>query len=209
VALRWPAEGIDNELPDICLGLEREFRWVALQFPIQFVGAIMIAQGISSNASHNQSSQSDLYHFRLWLQPHVSCTTWEYRGVSTTPFVALPLPCRVDLLYGLLAIRLQIFPFLLVIFFLPPTTQARVRHIRPSHKATMADQEALIRSTYQASAATWPFTAISTILFSMRVFSRVHLHKDTVGWDDLVISLSWVRSSPRQHRCAVHYEPRR
>lgn len=61
----------------------------------------------------------------------------------------------------------------------------------------MANQEALIQSTYQASAATWPFTAISTILFGMRVFSRMRLHKDGLGWDDLVISISWVRSLPR------------
>ncbi|KAL9640461.1 MAG: hypothetical protein Q9164_000280 [Protoblastenia rupestris] len=56
----------------------------------------------------------------------------------------------------------------------------------------MADQEALTRITHQASAATWPFTAISTILFGMRVFSRMRLHKDALGWDDLVISISWM-----------------
>lgn len=75
----------------------------------------------------------------------------------------------------------------------------------------MADQQALLRITYQASAATWPFTAISSTLFAMRVFSRVHLRKtavgrdavgrdavgwDAVGWDDLVLSVSWVCSPP-------------
>lgn len=60
----------------------------------------------------------------------------------------------------------------------------------------MAEQEALVRSTYQATAATWPFTAISTILFAMRTYSRMRLHKEALGWDDLVISISWVGTRP-------------
>ena len=64
----------------------------------------------------------------------------------------------------------------------------------------MADDQALIRSTYQASAATWPFTAVSTILFGMRTFSRIHETRDTLHWDDLVLSVSWVRSPPRPVR---------
>ncbi|KAJ5587720.1 uncharacterized protein N7459_003485 [Penicillium hispanicum] len=44
----------------------------------------------------------------------------------------------------------------------------------------------------QASAATWPFFAISTLLFLMRSYSRLRLHTDALGWDDLVISFSWV-----------------
>ena len=66
-------------------------------------------------------------------------------------------------------------------------------HILPSQMAAMADQEALIRSAYQASAATWPFTAMSTSLFGMRLFSSMRLQKDAIDWGDLVISVSWVR----------------
>ena len=73
----------------------------------------------------------------------------------------------------------------------------------------MVDQEALTQLTYQASAATWPFTAISTILFGMRTYSRLHLmHKNAVGWDDFVISISWVGFPQRLHQCTEHYEPR-
>lgn len=61
----------------------------------------------------------------------------------------------------------------------------------------MADQQALTQRTYQAAAATWPFTAIATTLFGMRVFSRLRLQKDALGWDDIIISVSWVSYSLR------------
>ena len=73
---------------------------------------------------------------------------------------------------------------------------------------TMIDQEALNRSTYQASAATWPFTAITTILFGMRAFSRFYVQKDALGWDDLVISISWVCSLLRQLLCNTRHKIR-
>ncbi|KAJ5182591.1 hypothetical protein N7492_000207 [Penicillium capsulatum] len=47
---------------------------------------------------------------------------------------------------------------------------------------------------HDAPAATWPFTAIATILFFMRTFSRVRLQKDSFGWDDAVITVSWAIS---------------
>lgn len=45
---------------------------------------------------------------------------------------------------------------------------------------------------HHAPAATWPFTAITTILFIMRTWSRFRLQKDSFGWDDLMITISWV-----------------
>lgn len=44
----------------------------------------------------------------------------------------------------------------------------------------------------QGPAATWPFFAISTVLFLLRSYSRLRLHTEALGWDDLVISISWV-----------------
>ncbi|KAL8723380.1 MAG: hypothetical protein Q9225_000296 [Loekoesia sp. 1 TL-2023] len=61
----------------------------------------------------------------------------------------------------------------------------------------MADREALLGLTYQASAATWPFTAISTCIFGMKVYSRFRLQKSALGWDDLVISVSWALNMVR------------
>lgn len=103
------------------------------------------------------------------------------------PSFSLPL-LQIALLLHILASFLD---FLLLVHSL-----ARVRNIFSIRTAAMADLEALTPSTYQASAATWPFTAILTILFGMKIFSRMHLHKDALGWDDLVLSISWVRSPP-------------
>lgn len=57
----------------------------------------------------------------------------------------------------------------------------------------MSQQEKLIQFTYQASAAAWPFFAIATIIFGLRTVSRVWFTEAAFGWDDLVISVSWVR----------------
>ena len=73
----------------------------------------------------------------------------------------------------------------------------------------MADHDTLIQSTYQGTAATWPFTGISTVLFGMKLFSRLRLQTDVLGWDDLVIAVSWVRSLLGGHRCARNLEVER
>lgn len=61
----------------------------------------------------------------------------------------------------------------------------------------MASHDRLIRSTYQGAAATWPFTSISTILFGIKVFSRLCVQTDVLGWDDLVIAVSWILNITR------------
>ena len=58
----------------------------------------------------------------------------------------------------------------------------------------MSEQEALTQFTYQASAAAWPFFAISTVLFGMRTIARTWYNEAPFGWDDLAISVSWVRT---------------
>ena len=67
----------------------------------------------------------------------------------------------------------------------------------------MEDRDALLRITHQACAATWPFTAITTMLFGMKAFSRLRLQRNALGWDDLVIAISWVPASSPQYRCAA------
>lgn len=59
----------------------------------------------------------------------------------------------------------------------------------------MEDRDDLLRITHQASAATWPFTAIATVLFGLKAFSRLRLQRNALGWDDLVIAISWVPES--------------
>ncbi|KAL8949401.1 MAG: hypothetical protein Q9222_004484 [Ikaeria aurantiellina] len=56
----------------------------------------------------------------------------------------------------------------------------------------MTDPNRLDQITYEASAATWPFTALATCLFGIRVFSRAKLLRDALDWDDLVVTVSWV-----------------
>ncbi|RAH70082.1 uncharacterized protein BO66DRAFT_438443 [Aspergillus aculeatinus CBS 121060] len=43
----------------------------------------------------------------------------------------------------------------------------------------------------QASAITWPFTALSTLIFAMRTSSRLCFNKYGLAWEDLIITLSW------------------
>ena len=56
----------------------------------------------------------------------------------------------------------------------------------------MTQQEDLSTFTLQASAATWPFFTIATILFGLRTVARLWYTEASFGWDDFVISLSWV-----------------
>lgn len=74
---------------------------------------------------------------------------------------------------------------LALVFFIPCTL----------HIVVMEDRDALLRITHQACAATWPFTAITTVLFGMKAFSRLRLQRNALGWDDLVIAVSWVPAS--------------
>lgn len=39
----------------------------------------------------------------------------------------------------------------------------------------------------------WTLTGVSTLLFSLRLTSRLFIKRGTTGWDDAVISLAWVR----------------
>ena len=103
---------------------------------------------------------------------------------------------RLSLFAGLPTVR---FGFLFL------SKRSLVFNIFSFPKSTMAGQDALIRSAYRASAATWPFTTVSTILFSIKIFSRVRLQRDVAGWDDLVISVSWVNIPPRY--CHVSHTP--
>ncbi|KAJ5263653.1 hypothetical protein N7478_011258 [Penicillium angulare] len=43
----------------------------------------------------------------------------------------------------------------------------------------------------QASAATWPFCALATILFFMRIFSCWRLKNQPRAWEDLILLVSW------------------
>ncbi|KAJ5621266.1 hypothetical protein N7528_006049 [Penicillium herquei] len=43
-----------------------------------------------------------------------------------------------------------------------------------------------------AAAATWPFCALATILFFMRVFSVWRLKNEARTWEDLVLAISWM-----------------
>ena len=63
----------------------------------------------------------------------------------------------------------------------------------------MEDRGPLLRITHQARAATWPFTAITTVLFGMKAVSRLRLQRNALGWDDLVIAFSWVPASSPEH----------
>lgn len=56
----------------------------------------------------------------------------------------------------------------------------------------MRSQQELIHLTYQAACATWPWTGLSTVIFGMRSYSRFKVPKEALGWDDLIISFSWV-----------------
>ncbi|KAJ5733432.1 hypothetical protein N7493_002218 [Penicillium malachiteum] len=43
-----------------------------------------------------------------------------------------------------------------------------------------------------AAAATWPFCALATMLFFMRVFSCWRLKNEARTWEDLVLAISWM-----------------
>lgn len=45
----------------------------------------------------------------------------------------------------------------------------------------------------QALGASWPLFAIATIVFFMRSASRMFFTEGSIGWEDYIISLSWVR----------------
>ncbi|KAL9619122.1 MAG: hypothetical protein Q9160_006211 [Pyrenula sp. 1 TL-2023] len=61
----------------------------------------------------------------------------------------------------------------------------------------MVDQRTLMGIIKPASAATWPFTAVSTSLFGMRAVSRMYINRSALGWDDLVVSISWILNISR------------
>ncbi|KAL4886385.1 hypothetical protein BJY04DRAFT_213156 [Aspergillus karnatakaensis] len=56
----------------------------------------------------------------------------------------------------------------------------------------MTTTETVSRLAYQVSAATWPFTAVSTVLFGMRSYSRWRLQTDKLGLEDAIITISWM-----------------
>jgi hypothetical protein len=60
----------------------------------------------------------------------------------------------------------------------------------------VADMEAEFSELHhfigQATAASWPFFAIATIIFGMRSVSRIWFMEASYGWEDLIISVSYV-----------------
>ncbi|KAF2491169.1 hypothetical protein BU16DRAFT_595958 [Lophium mytilinum] len=48
----------------------------------------------------------------------------------------------------------------------------------------------------QATAAAWPFFIIATIVFAMRTISRIFYSEAAAGWEDYIISVSWVSPLP-------------
>ncbi|KAF2811305.1 uncharacterized protein BDZ99DRAFT_569388 [Mytilinidion resinicola] len=44
----------------------------------------------------------------------------------------------------------------------------------------------------QAMAASWPLFTIATIVFGMRTISRIFFTEASIGWEDYIISVSWV-----------------
>jgi hypothetical protein len=59
----------------------------------------------------------------------------------------------------------------------------------------MSDQDVLRHFTYQAAAVSWPFFVISTIIFFLRGASRIWFTELDIGWDDMILSISWVCAS--------------
>jgi hypothetical protein len=55
-----------------------------------------------------------------------------------------------------------------------------------------AEHEKLNHFINQAMWATWPFFVIATIVFFMRTISRIFFTQASIGWEDVVISISWV-----------------
>ncbi|KAF2634159.1 hypothetical protein P280DRAFT_512095 [Massarina eburnea CBS 473.64] len=55
-----------------------------------------------------------------------------------------------------------------------------------------AEQAKLNAFIDQATAASWPFFAIATIIFAIRTVSRVHFTEASVGLEDVIISISWI-----------------
>ncbi|KAI9037668.1 uncharacterized protein KD926_000084 [Aspergillus affinis] len=56
----------------------------------------------------------------------------------------------------------------------------------------MASPEQINHRAVVASAATWPFAGISTVLFFMRLFARWRLPKQARNWEDFVLTLAWL-----------------
>ena len=47
-----------------------------------------------------------------------------------------------------------------------------------------------------ANGAVWSTTSIATVLFALRIYSRVYLKPGSASWDDFFIVLGWVTASP-------------
>jgi hypothetical protein len=60
---------------------------------------------------------------------------------------------------------------------------------------TTSNQEYFGRLTDQASAVTWVFFSLDTFFFGLRLVARAIMNQEAAGWDDAVISLSWVIDS--------------
>jgi hypothetical protein len=55
-----------------------------------------------------------------------------------------------------------------------------------------AEHDKLNHFINQALGASWPLFAIATIVFCMRTSSRIFFTEGSIGWEDYIISLSWV-----------------
>lgn len=74
--------------------------------------------------------------------------------------------------------------------------------------ANMEEHRELNRFIDQATAASWPFFAIATIVFGMRTVSQVFFTKAPIGWEDFIIPISWVcalRLFFRPHQMLMDY----
>jgi hypothetical protein len=58
-----------------------------------------------------------------------------------------------------------------------------------------AERDTLNHFIDQAMAASWPLFAITTMIFGMRTISRFFYTEAAIGWEDHIISVSWVRRS--------------
>jgi hypothetical protein len=56
----------------------------------------------------------------------------------------------------------------------------------------MDEYEELYHFIEQARAASWPFFMTATIVFGVRTVSRVFFTEAPAGWEDFIISISWV-----------------
>ncbi|KAF2662349.1 hypothetical protein K491DRAFT_175281 [Lophiostoma macrostomum CBS 122681] len=71
------------------------------------------------------------------------------------------------------------------------------QHLGRSYMGNMDEFEGLDHFINQATAASWPFFAVATIVFGMRVTSRAFFTEASAGWEDAIIAISWMLDAVR------------